>query len=106
MFDNVWQWITPLIPLALTGIVSVLTSYLKKGQFERIGNWCGRTLSKFADSKLGKDRWEKLEDVITVAIVSFAIGFKKGADFDDGEIQTLIDDPNMVGKLNQNGDKK
>lgn len=91
--------ITALIPLVIGGIASIVASYVKKGQLHDWGFAAGKSLSKFCDAKFGKARWEKLEDSITIAFVSFAMGLKDGADYDDNEIETLMKDKNMVGKL-------
>ena len=89
-----------VIGLAVTGITAFVVSYLKKGGFKNWGITCGKALSKFAGAKIGANRWEKMEDVITVSIVSFATGFKEGADYDDAEIKVLMADKNKIGKLN------
>ena len=64
-------------------IVMFIASWVKKGQFENWGITIGSALSKLGNAKLGKAVWEKLEDSITVAFVTFAQGIKKGADLDD-----------------------
>lgn len=68
----------------IIGIVTFLfTSIIKKGQFENWGIVVGKGLSKFGNSRLGKTVWEKLEDIILVALITFVHGLKKGADSDD-----------------------
>ncbi len=80
-------------------VVSVLTAWVKKGQFENWGKTVGKWLSKIGNLKMGKEKWEKIEDVITLSILSFAKGLKIGADEDDDGKLNRIED-----KLN-NGDK-
>lgn len=66
-------------------VISVITAWVKKGQFEGWGKIVGRWLSKVGNVKLGKTAWEKIEDVLTLSILSFAKGVKLGADEDDNK---------------------
>jgi len=75
--------ITTVVTLLLTTGTSFIVSLIKKGQFETWGIACGKALSKIGDLKLGRSKWEKVEDALMIAIVSFAQGLKKGADLDD-----------------------
>lgn len=71
------------VSAAISIITSILTAFIKKGKFENWGYTVGKSLSKFAGSKMGAKKWEKIEDVITLSILSFAKGIKQGADRDD-----------------------
>ena len=76
-----------LVGIAITLGISVVSSiglaYVKKGKFENWGKTVGRFLSKLGNTQMGKDKWEKIEDIITLSILSFAKGVKLGADEDD-----------------------
>lgn len=79
--------------VALIGfVISVVTAWIKKGQFEDWGKTAGRALSKIGNARMGKVNWEKVEDVITLSILSFAKGVKIGADEDDDGKLTRIED--------------
>ena len=85
-----------LIGTGVTILISALSSFLlawvKKGQFEDWGKKVGRMLSSLGNTKLGKDRWEKIEDTFTLSILSFAKGVKLGADEDDdGKLDRIED---------------
>lgn len=71
------------ITLGISFVSSFIMAIIKKGQFETWGRIVGRLLSKVGNQQLGRNKWEKLEDVITLAILSFAKGVKLGADEDD-----------------------
>jgi hypothetical protein len=58
--------------------------------FEGWGIVVGKFLSKIGCAQIGKSNWEKVEDVLTVSVLSFAQGIKKGADWDDNEVQNLL----------------
>ena len=83
----------------ITLFVGVILSYLKKGDFKSWGVNIGKLISKFANVKIGKERWEAMEDALTVSFVSFAVGIKEGADYDDDESKTLMEDKTKVGNL-------
>jgi hypothetical protein len=87
--------------VALIGfLTSILIAWVKKGQFESWGIKLGRWLSMLGNTKLGKDKWEKVEDVITLSILSFAKGLKIGADEDDnGKLNRIEDKLNNGGKV-------
>lgn len=105
MMDSILNWLLGIGGgFAITAIAGLIATYIKKGDFKKWGVACGKALSKFADAKIGSGRWEKLEDAITIALVSFATGVKEGADYDDEEIK-LLSDKNNVGKLNKAGVK-
>lgn len=67
----------------LTSVLGIVVSWLKKGKMEAFGNKCGAAVSGFARSKFGAKFWERIEDVITLSILSFVKGFKLGSDMDD-----------------------
>lgn len=76
--------------IAVLSILSgLLSTWIKKGQFENWGKITGRYISKLGNTKLGKEKWERIEDVITLAILSFAKGLKIGADSDDGKLKRI-----------------
>lgn len=93
-----------LIGVGLTVVISAVTGLLvtliKKGNFEKWGVFAGKTLSRFARLKIGKRKWEKMEDSFTIAIVTFAKGFKKGADLDDN-----ISDDELIARHEKNNNK-
>lgn len=78
-------------------VISLLTTWIKKGQFHKWGYSVGVLLDKFGMAKFGKLNWEKFEDVITTAVLSFAQGIKDGADWDDNEVSNLIVSGNRNG---------
>ena len=75
--------ITTVVTLLLTAGTSFIVSLIKKGQFESWGIAVGKALSKIGDLRFGRSKWEKIEDALMIAVVSFAQGLKKGADLDD-----------------------
>lgn len=72
-----------LTTVGVSVIGTFLLSFIKKGQFETWGKVVGRALSKLGNTQMGRAKWEKIEDTITLAILSFAKGVKLGADEDD-----------------------
>jgi len=85
---------------ALALAVSLLTAWIKKGQFETWGKTVGRFLSTMGNARLGREKWEKIEDVVTLSILSFAKGVKVGADEDDnGELNRIEDKLINGGKV-------
>lgn len=82
--------ITFVTTLAMTAGLSFMVSLIKKGQFENWGIKVGKLLSRLGDAKLGRNKWEKIEDALLIAFVSFAQGVKKGADLDDNRPDTEI----------------
>lgn len=90
--DNIWSYLGDAgITWALTLIAGALISYIKKGDLKNWGIVVGKAISTFADAKIGKGRWEKLEDALTVGLVTFAIGVKEGADYDDADVEKVMD---------------
>ncbi len=75
--------ITIATTLVMTIGLSFVISLIKKGQFEKWGIIAGKLLSKTGDFRFGRSKWEKIEDALLIAFVSFAQGVKKGADLDD-----------------------
>ena len=78
------------ILILLSIISSLLLTWIKKGQFEKWGIKVGKLLSYLGNKELGKEQWEKIEDILTLAILSFAKGIKIGADNDDRINDNLI----------------
>jgi len=96
---------------ALIGIVaSLMTTWLKKGQFYNYGVAVGKWVSKIGSLRLGKETWEKIEDIFSTTFLSFADGVKDGADWDDTEVKNLMDTSNRAGlveiKPEKNKDSK
>lgn len=88
--------ITGVAGLILTSVLGIVVGWIKKGKLESFGQKCGSAVSKFARTKLGAKFWERIEDVITLSILSFVKGFKLGSDMDD----TLSDDQHIdAGKV-------
>ena len=88
------------ITIGVSAVGSILMAFIKKGQFENWGKAVGRFLSKIGNAKLGRNKWEKIEDTITLAILSFAKGVKIGADEDDnGKLNRIEDKLNNGGKV-------
>lgn len=82
---------------------SILAAWIKKGQIQTWGETIGKWISKFGNLEFGKSKWEKIEDVVTLAILSFAKGIKIGADSDDdGKLKRIEHYLNTGGKV---GDK-
>ena len=76
----------------VSGILAAwLISLIKNNNFKNWGITVGKLLSKFG-SKAGKKSWEKLEDSIIIAFISFATGLKEGADWDDNDVIEVKED--------------
>lgn len=92
-----------LVSTGLTMLVGFLSSlaftYIKNGQIEKIGYSVGKWLDKLGKARLGKETWEKLEDIFTTALFSFAKGLKEGADWDDAEVKNLLNTSNRNGAV-------
>jgi hypothetical protein len=85
------------ITLLATIITTFVVTAIKQGKIENWGVSVGKFLDKIGRQKMGTEKWEKIEDVITTAFISFAHGIKKGADWDDNEVQNLIETGNRNG---------
>lgn len=83
--------------LLITALITILITFIKKGNFESYGIYVGKFLDKVGRSQFGTTNWEKIEDVITVAIISFSHGIKKGADWNDEEVKNLIENGTRNG---------
>jgi len=69
--------------VGFTLALTIVISFINKGKFEDYGVKTGMFLSKLGRSKLGKLKWESLENVITMIILKFAKGLQIGLDLDD-----------------------
>lgn len=92
--------ITVGLTAAISAVGSFLITLIKKGEFESWGVISGKFLSRLVRMKIGKGKWEKIEDSIALAIISFASGFKKGLDSDDDKSDEELKKELENGKKN------
>jgi len=92
-----------LVGVGTTAIIGIVTSLIatmvKAGQFHTYGFAVGKWLSNIGTTRLGKATWEKIEDLFSTTILSFAMGVKDGADWDDQEVKNLLKTSNRDGNL-------
>ena len=84
--EYIWNlFLDFLLVYGVTGLILLAKVWLDGGQFHSWGELFGKWLSKMGRIRMGKTKWEQLEDAITESILTFAEGVKKGADCDDME---------------------
>lgn len=79
-----------LTGLVLTGVgglfaVSILSRLIPNKQLRAFAVFCGKCVTGFGRSKLGKGFWEKMESYVKNSIEILAEGFIEGLESDDGK---------------------
>lgn len=99
-----------LVGVGTTAIIGIVTTLIatmvKAGQFHTYGYTVGKWISKFGSARLGKTTWEKIEDLFSTVVISFAMGVKDGADWDDQEVKNLLNTSNRSGIVTPKPEKK